>query len=113
MDMNEYQQAARKTALYPGVGNNLIYPTLGLADEAGEVVGKVKKLIRDKHKFTPEELTDEERAEFKKEVGDVLWYVANFASEVGLTLDEVAVYNVEKLQSRQARGTLHGSGDDR
>ena len=113
MNMQEYQAQALQTAVYPDIGNNFIYPTLALADEAGEVAGKVKKLIRDKQKFTPAELNDDERAELQKELGDVLWYVAALAQELGLSLDAVAAANLKKLASRQQRGVLGGSGDDR
>jgi NTP pyrophosphatase (non-canonical NTP hydrolase) len=97
------------TAVYPGAGDNLIYPTLGLAGEAGEVAEKVKKLIRDDSGV----LSDERRAAIAKELGDVLWYVAQVATEAGLDLDEIAAANLEKLLSRAQRGVLQGSGDDR
>jgi len=113
MQFNEYQEKALKTAKYPDVGNNFIYPTLALSDEAGEVAGKIKKFIRDQHKFTPADLDDEDRAVLKKEIGDVLWYLAVLSQEVGLSFEEVAEGNLEKLQSRSERGTIHGSGDDR
>ncbi len=113
MEMNEYQTLARRTAVYPDLGNNLVYPTLALVDEAGEVAGKVKKLIRDKGKSTPAELSAEEKQDLKKEVGDVLWYVATMASELDFTLEDVAQANLDKLKSRQERGQLHGSGDNR
>lgn len=113
MDLNKYQMEARKTAIYPDIGNNFIYPTLALADEAGEVAGKIKKLIRDKGKWTPSELSDNEREELIKEVGDVLWYVATISSELHTTLEDVALKNLDKLQSRKERGTISGSGDNR
>lgn len=113
MELNQYQEKAGGTAEYPDRGNNFVYPTLALSDEAGEVAGKIKKLIRDKHKFTPAELDDEERQELKKEIGDVLWYVAMFSEEIGFSLQEVAEANLEKLQSRKERGAIGGSGDNR
>jgi len=97
------------TAVYPNAGDNLVYPTLGLAGEAGEVAEKVKKLIRDDAGV----LSDERRAAIAKELGDVLWYVAQVATEAGLDLDEIAAANLEKLLSRAQRGVLQGSGDDR
>ncbi|MEP0843259.1 MAG: nucleoside triphosphate pyrophosphohydrolase family protein [Phycisphaerae bacterium] len=109
MTFDEYQQAARRTAQYPDAGRNLYYPTLGLAGEAGEVAEKVKKLMRD----AGGELTSERRDALKKELGDVLWYVAALCSELDLEMGEVAVLNIEKLQDRKDRGRLHGDGDNR
>lgn len=103
MTFDDYQAAAKKTAIYPEQ-YKVIYPALGLAGESGEVAEKVKKWIRD-GKLDPEAV--------KKELGDVLWYVAAVASDLGLTLSDVAQTNVQKLESRQARGTLSGSGDNR
>jgi NTP pyrophosphatase (non-canonical NTP hydrolase) len=109
MDLGAYQERSRVTAVYPGAGDNLLYPTLGLCGEAGEVAEKVKKLIRDDAGV----LTDERRAALAKELGDVLWYVAQVATEAELDLDEIAAANLDKLLSRQARGVLQGSGDER
>ena len=109
MTFSDYQAESRKTAIYPNAGLNYIYPTLGLVNEAGEVAGKVKKISRDDDGV----LTDEKRIEIKKELGDVLWYVAQVASELNLDLDQVAAANLEKLFSRKERGTLKGSGDNR
>ena len=109
MDLNAYQDAARQTALYPDAGSNLIYPTLGLNGEAGEVADKVKKVIRDRARHFDEEA----RAEIALELGDVLWYVAQLASELGYELDAVADLNLKKLRDRSARGRLKGSGDYR
>lgn len=109
MDFNEYQVESKKTALYPNQGNNFIYPVLGLAGESGEVSEKIKKIIRDNNGV----VTDEKRAEIKKELGDVLWYVAQLCTEFGLSMDEVAKTNLEKLFSRKERGVLHGDGDNR
>jgi NTP pyrophosphatase (non-canonical NTP hydrolase) len=109
MELSDYQALARSTAVYPDAGANLLYPTLGLCGEAGEVAEKVKKMIRDDDGV----LSDERRAALSKELGDVLWYVAQLATEAGLDLDEVAAANLDKLLSRQRRDVLHGSGDDR
>ena len=109
MDINAYQAAARRTAAYPDVGQNPIYPTLGLTGEAGEVADKVKKVLRDR-----EGVFDEPTREaIKLELGDVLWYVAQLSSELGFSLEEVAASNLEKLSSRASRGRLSGSGDQR
>ena len=109
MEMNSYQDAARKTAAYPDVGSNPIYPTLGLTGEAGEVADKVKKVIRDRGGV----FDADTREAIKLELGDVLWYVAQLASELGYDLNEVADANLQKLSSRAARGRIGGSGDQR
>lgn len=109
LTFDEYQKAARSTAQYPGVGQNIYYPTLGLAGEAGEVAEKIKKLMRDNNGV----LTPERREALKKELGDVLWYVAALCSELGLTMGEVAEQNVEKLRDRKERDAIRGDGDNR
>jgi NTP pyrophosphatase (non-canonical NTP hydrolase) len=109
MDLSDYQTLSRATAVYPAAGANLLYPTLGLCGEAGEVAEKIKKMIRDDGGV----LSDERRAALAKELGDVLWYVAQLATEAGLELDAVAEANLEKLLSRQRRNVLQGSGDNR
>jgi NTP pyrophosphatase (non-canonical NTP hydrolase) len=88
---------------------DLVYPALGVNGEAGELAEKVKKLIRDKGGV----LDEETRRLILLECGDVLWYVSQMANRLGSSLVDVAVMNVKKLQSRQARGVLRGSGDDR
>jgi NTP pyrophosphatase (non-canonical NTP hydrolase) len=109
MKLSEYQEKAGTTALYPNVGENPYYAALGLAGEAGEIANTIKKIMRDDDGT----ITDEKRKEVKKELGDVLWYVACTASEMGLNLDEVAQANLDKLASRMERGVLQGSGNDR
>jgi NTP pyrophosphatase (non-canonical NTP hydrolase) len=113
MQFSEYQTESRATARYPQSGNNFIYPTLGLVGEAGEFAEKIKKLIRDKDTDTPATVTAEDRTEVLKELGDVLWYVAQLATEFGVDLDTVATSNLEKLRSRMDRNQLHGNGDNR
>lgn len=108
MDINLYQQLAEKTAIYPKE-MGLYYTTLGLVGEAGEIANKVKKIIRDDNG----ELSFEKRVELVSELGDVLWYVANLASELKVDLDKVASTNINKLFGRKDRGALQGSGDDR
>lgn len=108
-DFDEYQKEASKTAVYPQIGNNFVYPTLGLAGEAGEVADKIKKVIRDDGGG----LNEEKKAEIKKELGDVLWYLSQLAKELGIKFSEVASGNLEKLSSRKLRGKLHGNGDNR
>lgn len=109
MNFNEYQEKSRKTAKYPAIGHHVIYPTLGLVNEAGEVAGKIKKVFRDKDG----EINTETKSALKAELGDVLWYLAQVATELDLTLDEIAEYNIEKLYSRLERGTIKGDGDNR
>lgn len=99
MKFEEYQSEASQTALYPRRLSNLEYPTLGLAGEAGEVANIVKKIQRDNEGV----LTDETRAKLKDELGDVLWYISACADELGLTLTEIAEYNVSKLAKRHNR----------
>lgn len=111
MKLNEYQTLAADTATYPEKGGlmGLVYTSLGLTGEAGEVSEKVKKLLRDHGG----ELNTELKEGLIKELGDVLWYLAQCSKELGVTLEEVAAVNLFKLQSRKERGKLKGSGDNR
>tara|TARA_Y100001968_G_scaffold132966_1_gene121331 strand:- start:3540 stop:3869 length:330 start_codon:yes stop_codon:yes gene_type:complete len=109
MNLNNYQKRSRLTALYPNIGNNAIYPTLGLAGEAGEVADKVKKIIRDKNGV----FDQASKEAIKLELGDVLWYVAQLSTELGFDLEAVAQANIQKLESRSNRGLIGGSGDNR
>ena len=109
MDFKEYQKLSRETAVYPGAGKNFIYPTLGLAGESGEVAEVIKRVIRDKNGVVDEAT----KMAVIKELGDVLWYLTQLAAELDLSLDEIAVTNIEKLQDRKNRGTLHGKGNER
>jgi NTP pyrophosphatase (non-canonical NTP hydrolase) len=99
MKFDEYQSEASQTALYPRRMNNLEYPTLGLTGEAGEVANIVKKIQRDHGGV----VNDEIKAKLLDELGDVLWYISACADELGLTLNEVAEYNVQKLAKRHNR----------
>ena len=96
MNFEEYQSAAGQTALYPHRLENLEYPTLGLAGEAGEVANIVKKIQRD-HEGV---ITEETRAKLLDELGDVLWYISACADELGLSLDQIATFNFDKLSKR-------------
>ena len=109
MDFKTYQKKARLTAQYPNLGQNNIYPTLGLVGEAGEVAEKVKKVIRDKNGI----FDDEFKAGIKKELGDVLWYISNLSTELNFSLEDVALQNLDKLKLRAAKGKISGSGDNR
>lgn len=108
MNFKEYEAMTHETASYPK-HLGIMYTVLGLNGEAGEVAEKVKKVLRDK----PNGATGDDIAEIKKELGDVLWYVARCAHEMGSSLEDVAKMNMEKLLSRKDRGTLHGNGDNR
>lgn len=112
MDFDEYQLATANTAKYPGAFEGgvqaLSYLGLGLG-EAGEVQGKLKKVLRDDEGI----VTEEKRAEIAAELGDVLWYVARLADELGYSLEVIARHNIEKLASRLERGVVGGSGDNR
>ena len=109
MDFNDYQKKSRLTAIYPDKDNNFVYPTLGLVGEAGEVAEKIKKILRDKGGI----INDDDRQEINKELGDVLWYLAQMATELKLDLDAVAQNNLDKLFSRLDRNKLQGNGDNR
>lgn len=108
-----YEHAAAKTAIYPGAGYGTLgavaYTTLGLTNEAGEVAGKLKKVMRDGNG----NLTEESRRALASEAADTLWYLAMLARELGVTLEDMANANIAKLASRAERGTLQGSGDNR
>ena len=108
MDFKEYQKKAIKTAIYPD-RNKIIYPTLGLVGEAGEVAEKVKKVLRDNGGvFGPEETIN-----IIAELGDVLWYITNIANDLGYDLSIVAEKNIEKLEDRKERDMIQSSGDRR
>ena len=140
MDLNEYQEKAHRTALYPRqpfiyIENQLdvihfpLYPFLKLNGESGEVSEKIGKLIRDQNSYIPESIdfplspildSKGEEIKFKigvsdivKELGDILWYISEIANNMGLTLEYIASSNIEKLADRANRGVIHGSGDNR
>ena len=108
MNFDEYQAAARSVAVYPNIGNNLVYPVLGLNGEAGEVAEKLKKAIRDRGGDI-----EPAREDLIKELGDVLWYVASCCSELGVPMGDVAARNIDKLLDRRKRDRISGSGDNR
>ena len=110
MQANHYQMFTIDTAIYPEAGSGslgaLSYVTLGLAGEAGEIANKVKKLIRDG-------ASPEKREAIGKELGDVCWYIARLADELGINLEDLFQMNADKLSDRKARGVIGGSGDGR
>jgi NTP pyrophosphatase (non-canonical NTP hydrolase) len=109
MNFEEYQKEVNKHAVYPIVGKKFVYPVLGLVGEAGEVAEKIKKILRD----NDGNVSEEQKNEIKKELGDVLWYLSQLAIDLEISLDDVASCNIEKIKSRRERGVVKGIGDNR
>ena len=110
MNFNDYQKQALTTVISSNDDfKDLLHWVLGINGEAGEVAEKVKKIIRDKGG----KVSQADKHDLAKELGDVLWYVAVFAHDLGVSMDEIAEQNLAKLKSRKERGVLGGSGDDR
>jgi NTP pyrophosphatase (non-canonical NTP hydrolase) len=110
MTFDEYQKRALTTVISSSDAfKDSLHWVLGINGEAGEIAEKVKKIIRDKDG----KLSQQDKAELAKEIGDVLWYLAVFAHDLGFSFDAVAHDNLDKLQSRKARGVLGGAGDNR
>ena len=110
MRFDEYQKKALTTVLTTEDSfKDLLHWVLGINGESGEIAEKVKKIIRDKNG----EVSEDDKKELAKEIGDVLWYLAVFAEELGMSLEDIAKANLDKLQSRKKRGVLGGSGDNR
>lgn len=107
--LDVYQRESRKTWSLIHTDHPIVYPTLGLANEAGEVAGKIKKIFRDKGGV----ISAADRDALKDELGDVLWYFTQICTELDLTLEEVAQANLTKLFSRLERGMIGGEGDKR
>lgn len=108
MNFTDYQMKSDLTAVYPE-DRALEYLCLGLASEAGEVAGKLKKIIRD----NKSEINEDTKYSLVSELGDVLWYVSQIALELNVPLDVVAHENIAKLKDRLERGKISGSGDSR
>jgi NTP pyrophosphatase (non-canonical NTP hydrolase) len=113
MTFDDYSAMVRVTADYPELGENLIYPALGLAGESGEVAEKVKKLWRNLGQRSGKKISAEDRTSLVKEIGDVLWYVAAMSEELGVKLEHVAEENSRKLLDRKERGVIKSAGDSR
>lgn len=113
LDFDTYQRLCLERCIYPNQGKNLMYTVLGLLGEAGEIAEKIKKMIRDDEIEDLNGLPEEKKTLLTKELGDVLFYIAAIAFELGVPLSEIARMNVNKLSSRSTRGTIQGSGDDR
>lgn len=109
VDFDSYQAESRTTAQYPEMGRNSLFPTLGIAGEAGEVVEKVKKVWGGQDGV----YTADDRKAIAKELGDVLWYMAQLATELHISLQDIACMNIEKIRQRQRTNTIYGNGDTR
>lgn len=108
-DFSDYQAQSRKTWNVIPMNHPIVYPTMGLVNEAGELAGKIKKIFRDKQGI----IGEDDREALKGELGDILWYLTQICSELDLSLSEVAEANLEKLFSRLERGLIQGEGDNR
>lgn len=113
MTFDDYQKQALKTAYTDPVHKNTLMEqtiwAMGVSGEAGEVIEKWKKLVA----YNSGKITPKDKQELKKELGDVIWYLAVFADSLGLTLSEVIELNVKKLVDRQKRSVIKGRGDNR
>lgn len=111
MDFDEYEKRARSTATFEGkqAEYELMYLTIGISGEAGEIAEKVKKILRNDDGV----ITDEKREALKNEVGDVLWYLSQFSRTLGFTFSEAAEANLKKLADRRARNVIKSTGDNR
>jgi NTP pyrophosphatase (non-canonical NTP hydrolase) len=110
MTFDEYQKQALTTAVHhpnPEMDKSIF--AMGIAGEAGEVIEKWKKIVA----YREGKVTEEDLAEISKELGDVLWYIAVFADQLGLSFGDIAQLNAEKLASRKNRGVIKGQGDNR
>lgn len=110
---NSYQEQTWALAEYPDLGKNIIYPALGLAGEAGEAVDKIKKNYRNFGLTDGTKYTGNQKDALILELGDVLWYISAIAKELGISLEEVAAANLEKLLDRKARNVIKSEGDYR
>ncbi len=106
---NAYQTIACDTAIFPK-HMAMEYLTLGLTGDEGEIANKVKMFSRD---GAPPDEYEAKKIEIGYEIGDVLWYCAVLAEEMGMDLGHIMENNLQKLADRKARGTLSGSGDNR
>ncbi len=121
MTFNEYQELASTFAIFPKgepevaflktgqIDPSLLYLSLGLSGEAGETAEKMKKILRDKNGI----INEETKQELKKELGDILWYISQFSLHLGIKMEDLAIFNIDKLTSRQLRNKLTGEGDNR
>lgn len=110
MTFKEYEDFAKTTAIYPE-DKKVIYPAFGLSGEVGEIMEKLKKIMRGGGELSS--ISDENKEEIKKELGDVLWYISAISNDLGISLSDIANKNIEKLKSRKERDVIHGEGDNR
>jgi len=103
-----YQKESRKTWNVIEMNHPIVYPTMGLTNEVGELAGKIKKIFRDKNGI----ISEEDRQALKGELGDVMWYFTQICTELNLSLEEVAQANIDKLASRLERNKIQGDGDN-
>ena len=108
-NFKEYQRQSRRTWSRVNTDYDVVYPVIGLFNEAGEFAGKLKKILRDRDGI----ISDEDRKALSGEMGDIFWYYTQICTELGLDLEEVAAENLEKVLSRLERGKIGGDGDDR
>jgi NTP pyrophosphatase (non-canonical NTP hydrolase) len=113
IDFDDYEKIAMSTAEYPDVGDNIVYPAMGCAGEAGEFADKIKKHWRNTGSLSSANMTPEQRIAAAKELGDQLWYVNAAAKELGFSLHDIAKMNLQKLLDRRARGVIRSTGDNR
>ncbi len=109
MTFDEYQKQSKGTAQYSSFVPPWVYLAMGLAGESGEVVDKLKKVVRNSDGV----FSAEAKLELQKELGDVLWYVSQLCEELGLSLDDVARINRAKLEDRKTRDVIKSRGDNR
>ena len=107
LGFSAYQHAAARTGAPVATDHPIVYPTLRLANEAGEVAGKVKKIFRDQQG----EITDADLEALTLELGDVLWYLSEICTRLGIRLEDIASRNIAKLADRASRGVISGEGD--
>jgi len=108
--LNRYQKLAFTTAVYPRAGTgNYDYPLKGLVEEVGEIAGHLKRVERDDASV----ITTTRLLQIEHEMGDVLWYLAALATELGLSLSEISAENLVKVASRKERNAIHGEGSER
>lgn len=108
MTFTEYQEKALETSICPE-NMDILYPLIGLTGETGEVAEKIKKVYRDKGGYFDPII----RWEILKELGDCLWYINKMVVDLGFTLEQAAMTNLDKCYKRRAENTLHGEGDNR
>ena len=111
LSLNDYQEKAWSYAL-PSA-KDISYLFLGLTGEVGELCSAQAKWIRDNPTTTDSELWENKQEMLKKELGDILWFVAGIARNYYWNLEDIAQMNLNKLEDRKNRNVIQGSGDNR